>query len=153
MSNITKKTDINQIIPTKTFFHRNQKFFQYQNTLSPKLYPKIFQNIDTSIKSQLNKIKLEFNNYTNKALIRKELSPVEKKSKRKFNYKTNNKNKKMRNQRSYDKLSIKNIKIKDNNIQDRNEKGIKNLRKIDELLAKNHELLKNILNRGEDKKK
>ena len=34
----------------------------------------------------------------------------------------------------------------------RSEKGIKNMRKIDELLAQNHELLKNILNRGEDKK-
>ena len=34
----------------------------------------------------------------------------------------------------------------------RNEQGIKNMRKIDELLAQNHELLKNILNRGEDKK-
>ena len=34
----------------------------------------------------------------------------------------------------------------------RNEQGIKNMRKIDELLAQNHELLKNILNQGEDKK-
>ena len=34
----------------------------------------------------------------------------------------------------------------------RSEKGIKNMRKIDELLAQNHELLKSILNRGEDKK-
>ena len=34
----------------------------------------------------------------------------------------------------------------------RSEKGIKNLRKIDELLAQNHELLKHILNKEEDKK-
>ena len=124
MSNITKKTDINKIIPTKTFFHRNQKSFQYQNTLSPKLHQKISQNIDKNIKSQINKIKFEFNNYTNHTLIRKELSSVEKQFKRKFNYKMNNKNKKMRNQRSYDNLPIKNIKIKENNIQDKNE-GIK----------------------------
>ena len=124
MSNITKKTDINKIIPTKTFFHRNQKSFQYKNTLSPKLDQKISQNIDKNIKSQINKIKFEFNNYTNHTLIRKELSSVEKQFKRKFNYKMNNKNKKMRNQRSYDNLPIKNIKIKENNIQDRNE-GIK----------------------------
>ena len=124
MSNISKKTDINKIIPTKTFFHRNQKSFQYQNTLSPKLCPNNFQNIDKSIKSQINKIKFEFNNYTNQNLISKELSSIEKKFKRKFNYKMSKQNKKMSNQRSYDNLPIKNMKIKENNIQERNE-GIK----------------------------
>ena len=124
MSNITKKTNINQIIPTKTFFHRNQKSFQYQNTLSPKIYPNISPNLNQSIKSQINKIKFEFNNYTNQTLIGKEISPLEKKFKTKFNYKTKNQNKKIKNQRSYDNLQIKNIKIKQNNIKDRNE-GIK----------------------------
>ena len=34
----------------------------------------------------------------------------------------------------------------------RNERGYKNLRKIDELLAQNKELIKNILKKDEDKK-
>lgn len=121
MSNVTRKKNIPLIIPTKTFFHRNQKSFHYQNTLSPKIYTNISQNIDKNIKFQINKIKFEFNNYINHTLIEKELFTPEKKFKRKFNYKMLNQKKKMKNQRSYDNLPVKGLKIKENNLQENNE--------------------------------
>ena len=124
MSNLTRKKNINPIIPNKTFFQRNQKSFHYQNTLSPKIYINISQNIEKGIKSRINKIKFDFNNSTNQTSIRKELLTQEKKLKKKFNYKMNKQNKKLKNQRSYDNLPVKGLNIKECSIQDKRE-GIK----------------------------
>ena len=124
MSNLTRKKNINPIIPNKTFFQRNQKSFHYQNTLSPKIYINISQNMEKGIKSRINKIKFDFNNSTNQTSIRKELLTQEKKLKKKFNYKLNKQNKKLKNQRSYDNLPVKGLNIKECSIQDKRE-GIK----------------------------
>ena len=112
MSDTNRNNILYPIFKKKTFFQKNSQNFPYQKTISPRAYKEISLKIEKNLSSQINQIKLDFNNCINKTLLGLEHRDIEQKHKKRITY---NEHKKKWNQRSYDNLpnKIKEIKEKE----------------------------------------
>ena len=121
MSSINKNNILYPIFKKKTLFQKNSKSFPYQKTISPRGYKEISLKIENNLTSQINQIKLDFNNCINKTLLGLEHRDIEQDYKKRITYNKYNKHKKMRNQRSFDNLPNKIKGLKEKEKKDKNE--------------------------------